>query len=103
MKPERDRERVSHHYCHCVTHSGHSVSPSVCAGPGRLAGDTLPLLPSIHLSLFQLSTHTQARSLSLSLAAAYYIRLCQGDFHHALFITALHHRQSSHTGPGPRL
>lgn len=73
---ERDQERVSHHYCHSVTHSGHSVSPSVCAGPGRLAGDTLPLLPSIHLSLFQL-IHTSTFSLSFTVAC--FICLCQGD------------------------
>lgn len=34
---------VSHHYCHCVTHFGFSVSPSVCPDPGRLAGDTQAL------------------------------------------------------------
>lgn len=45
----RDWEKVSHHYRHGVVHSGHSVSQSVCLGPGRLVGDTLPLLPSIHL------------------------------------------------------
>lgn len=45
----RDGEKVSHHYRHGVVHSGHSVSQSVCLGPGRLVGDTLPLLPSIHL------------------------------------------------------
>lgn len=69
QKPERDWERVSHHHCHRVTHSGHSASPSVCVGPGRLAGDTLPLLPSIHQSIsprFILHPHTQARFFSLS-------------------------------------
>lgn len=66
-KPERDRQRVSHHYCHSVAHSGHSVSPSVCVGPGRLAGDTL-LSPSIHPSLpvSALYTHSQACFLSHS-------------------------------------
>ena len=68
---ERERlEGVAHHYCHGVAHSGHSASPSVCSGRGRLAGDTLPLLPSINLSLFHLTpTHTQACfSLSHSLS-----------------------------------
>lgn len=94
-----NRARVSRHYCHSVTHSGHSVSPSVCAGPGRLAGDTLPLLQSVRLSLFQLFI-TCTSKFSLSFTAAYFICLCQGDFCHALSIAALHHRhpcQSSHT------
>lgn len=77
-KPERDRERVSHHYCHSVAHSGHSVSPSVCAGPGRLVGDTLPLLPSISPSLWLLHTYTS--TLPLSFTATCCICLCQGDF-----------------------
>lgn len=51
----REIGNVSHHYCHSVAHSGHSASPSVRIGPGRLAGDTLPLRPSIHLSLFHLT------------------------------------------------
>lgn len=53
---------------------------------------------------FSVYTHSQAR-FSLSFAVCF-ISLCHGDFRHALFITALHHRhscQSSHTGPGPRL
>lgn len=50
-KPERDWEGVSHHYCHGVTQSSYSASPSVYVGPGRLVGDTLPFLPSIHPSI----------------------------------------------------
>lgn len=94
-----NRAWVSRHYCHSVTHSGHSVSPSVCAGPGRLAGDTLPLLQSARLSLFQLFI-TCTSKFSLSFTAAYFICLCQRDFCHPLPIAALYHRhpcQSSHT------
>lgn len=95
QKPERDWERVSHHHCHRVTHSGHSASPSVCVGPGRLAGDALPLLPSIHPSIsprFILHPHTQARFFfSLSITVTYFICLCQGDF----LSCSLHHRSPS--------
>lgn len=75
----RDWERVSHHHCHRVTHSGHSASPSVCAGPGRLAGDIQPLLPSIHLSTFHL-TPTYTSMFSLSFAVTYFICLRRRDF-----------------------
>lgn len=98
-RSQRDRERVSHHYCHSVTHSGHSVSPSVCGGPGRLVGDTLPFLPSIHPSIaLSFSFYTSHRRL-------FYLYMPRG-FRHALFITAIHHShscQSSHTGPSLRL
>lgn len=66
QKPERDWKRVSHHHCQRVTHSGHSASPSVCVGPGRLAGDTLPLLPSIHLSPLHLTPTYTSTFFSLS-------------------------------------
>lgn len=98
----RDRERVSHHYCHSVTHCGQSVSTSVCAGPGRLAGDTLPLLPSILRSPSQLQTHIDEPVLFLIprilfvCATGIFVML-------ALFITARHSCQSSHTGSSPRL
>lgn len=49
LRSLRDWEKVSHHYRHSVVHFGHSVSQSACTGLGRLVGDTLPLLPSIHL------------------------------------------------------
>lgn len=52
-RSQRDQERVAHNYCHSVAHSGHSVSPSVCGGPGHLVGDTLLFPPSIQCSLFQ--------------------------------------------------
>lgn len=98
----RDRERVSHHYCHSVTHCGQSVSTSVCAGPGRLAGDTLPLLPSILRFPSQLQTHIDEPVLFLIprilfvCATGIFVML-------ALFITARHSCQSSHTGSSPRL
>lgn len=46
-KPERLGKSLSS--LSSRVHSGHPVSQSVCIGPGRLLGDTLPLLPSIHL------------------------------------------------------
>lgn len=95
-RSQRDRERVARHYCHSVTHSGHSVSPSVCGGPGHLVGDTLPFPPSIHCSLFQLTHKPWTPVL--------FVRMPRG-FCHALFTTAIYHShscQSSHTGPSLR-
>lgn len=79
-KPARDWKRVSHHYCHSVAHSGHSASPSVCVGPGRLAGDTLPLRPSIHLSLFHLTPTYTSMFFSLIRSRLFYFISAEGIF-----------------------
>lgn len=101
LRSLRDWEKVSHHYRHSVVHFGHSVSQSACTGLGRLVGDTLPLLPSIHLYPIHL-TPADKRLFSCS----HFFFVCQGDHSHALVIKALYHRrshQSSHTGYGQRL
>lgn len=46
---------VSHHYCHSVPHSDHSMWPSVCVGSRRLAADSLTV-----------AAYTQAHFVSLS-------------------------------------
>ena len=107
-KPERDRERVSQHYCHRVTHSGHSVSPSVCVGPGRLAGDTLTLRPSLS-PLFQL-IHRHVFSLIRGRIFFSFYDMPRGFSSCSLHHCSLHRCSpsqpflpASHIGRGPRL
>lgn len=51
-KPERLKKSLSSLLSRRHTLWPLSLHPSVCAGPERLLGDTLPLPPSIHLRLF---------------------------------------------------
>lgn len=105
-KPQKSGQSLSSLLSQCHTLWPLSVTISL-PGPGRLAGDTLPLLHSIRLWLFQ-HLRTRTAEFPLSFTDAYFTCLCQGDFCRALFIAALHHRHSCQsspysTGPGSRL
>lgn len=71
-----------------------SLQPSVCAGPERLLGDTLPLPPSIHLRLFHPTpTHTSTLFTPPPIHShLFYLPPPPRGICPALFITALHHR-----------
>lgn len=75
-------------------------------GPGRLAGDTLPLRPSIHLSLFHLTPTYTSMFFSLIRSRLFCFISAEGIFvmlsSSPLSITAIL-CQSSHTGAVPRL
>lgn len=91
----RDWKRVSHHYCHRVTHSGHSAFTHQSALAQSVCWVTLCLShhPSISAS-FILHQRTQAHCLPPPpiYSHLFYFPPPPRGICPALFITALHHR-----------
>lgn len=90
----RDWKRVSHHYCHRVTRSGHSAFTHQSALAQSVCWVTLCLFPHPSISaFFILHQRTQAHCLPpLIHSHLFYLPPPSRGICPALFITALHHR-----------
>lgn len=91
----RDWKRVSHHYCHRVTHSGHSAFAHQSALAQSVCWVTLCLSPRPSISAsFILHQRTQAHCLPPPPIHShlFYLPPPPRGICPAVFITALHHR-----------